>query len=69
MISSKYFKKIPLKILLIAFAITCCGVIGSTVFENSFAHNFSQDENAHFLTIVDKIKVESSLVTNSTWER
>jgi hypothetical protein len=66
MISSKCFKKIPLKILLISFAITCCGVIGSSVFENSFAHDFSQDENVLFLTIVDKIKIESSLAANNT---
>jgi len=35
-------------------------------FQNSFAHNFSPDESAHFLTIVDKIKVESELAANST---
>ena len=65
MISVKYSNKISITILLTAFAITCGG-LGSLVIENSFAHNFSPDESAHFLTIVDKIKVESSLVTNST---
>ena len=63
MIYSKYLKKVSLTLLLTSIAITC-GVVGSLFFENSFAHNFSQDENAHFLTIVDKIKVESSLVAN-----
>src|SRR5688572_12260994 len=65
MISGKYSNKISITILLTAFAITCGGV-GSLVIENSFAHNFSPDESAHFLTIVDKIKIESSLATNST---
>src|SRR5688572_4600607 len=41
------FKKISIKILLLtSFAITCCGIIGSLSFENSFAHNFSPDESA-----------------------
>jgi hypothetical protein len=65
MIISKYIKKISITILLTSFAIICGGV-GSLVFENSFAHNFSPDESAHFLTLVDKIKVESSLVANSS---
>ena len=65
MISGKYSNKISITILLTAFAITCGGV-GSLVIENSFAHNFSPDESAHFLTIVDKIKIESSLATNNT---
>src|SRR5687767_1175254 len=65
MISEKYSNKISITILLTAFAITCGGV-GSLVIENSFAHNFSPDESAHFLTIVDIIKIESSLATNST---
>lgn len=65
MIISKYINKISITILLTSFAIICGGV-GSLVFENSFAHNFSPDESAHFLTLVDKIKVESSLVANSS---
>ncbi|MGZ8891255.1 MAG: hypothetical protein ACXW0J_07630 [Nitrososphaeraceae archaeon] len=65
MIISKYINKISITILLTYFAIICGGV-GSLVFENSFAHDFSPDESAHFLTIVDKIKVESSLVANSS---
>jgi len=59
------FKKISIKILLTSFAITC-GIVGSLSFENSFAHNFSPDESAEFLTVVDKIKVESAIVTNSS---
>jgi len=59
------FKKIPITILITSFAITC-GIIASLSFENSFAHNFSPDESAEFLTIVDKIKVESAIVANSS---
>jgi hypothetical protein len=59
------YKKIPITILITSFAITC-GIIGSLSFENSFAHNFSPDESAEFLTIVDKIKVESAIVANSS---
>ena len=44
------FKKIPIKILLTSFAITC-GIISSLSFEDSFAHNFSPDESAEFLTM------------------
>ena len=65
MIFSKYINKISITLLLTSFAIICGGV-GFLVFENSFAHDFSPDENAHFLTIVDKIQVESSLVANSS---
>ena len=39
--------------------------MGSFSFENSFAHDFSPDESAHFLTTVDKIKVETQLTINS----
>ena len=59
------YKKISFKILLTSFAITC-GIIGSLSFENSFAHNFSPDESAEFLTTVDKIKIESAIVANSS---
>ncbi|HEX2407085.1 MAG TPA: hypothetical protein VHJ38_07730 [Nitrososphaeraceae archaeon] len=60
------FKKIPIiTILLTSFAIVSGG-ISSLIFENSFAHNFSPDESAHFLTIVDKIKVETQLAANNT---
>lgn len=65
MISRKYSNKISITILLTSFAIICGGV-GSLAIENSFAHNFSPDETAHFLTLVDKIKIETSLVTNNT---
>jgi hypothetical protein len=65
MVSGKYSNKISITILLTAFAITCGGM-GSLGIESSFAHNFSPDESAHFLTMVDIIKMESSLATNST---
>ena len=58
-------KKIPITILMISFAISC-GIILSLSFEDSFAHDFSPDESAEFLTIVDKIKVESAIVGNSS---
>jgi len=49
---------------MISFAIIW-GII-LPLFENSFAQDFSPDESAEFLTIVDKIKVESAIVTNSS---
>ena len=52
-------------VFLTSFAIIF-GSIGSYSFEKSFAHNFSPDESAYFLTIVDKIKVELELAGNST---
>jgi len=52
-------------ILLTSFTIII-GSVNLFSFQNSFAHNFSPDESAHFLTIVDKIKVESELAANST---
>ena len=52
-------------IFLTSFTIIMGG-FGSFSLENSFAHNFSPDESAHFLTIVDKIKVETELAVNST---
>jgi hypothetical protein len=58
-------KKVPVSILLTFFAIISGG-FGLLSFENSFAHNFSPDESAHFLTIVDKIKIESELAINSS---
>ena len=51
--------------IIISFAITC-GIISSLSFEDSFAHNFSPNESAEFLTIVDKIKIESAIVVNSS---
>jgi len=57
------YNKIQGIILITSFAIiyeSC----GSFSLENSFAHNFSPDESAHFLTIVDKIKVEFELAVN-----
>lgn len=64
--SIMYFKKKPIiTILLTSFAIII-GSVSFLSFENSFAHTFSPDESAHFLTIVDKIKVESELAANST---
>jgi len=59
------FKKIPITILIISFAITC-GIIVSLSFEDSFGHNFSPDESAEFLTIVNKIKIESAIVANNS---
>ena len=57
-------KNMPITILLTTFALISVG-LGSNSFQNSFAHNFSADESAHFLTIVEKIKVESALAANS----
>lgn len=64
----QYLQEIQRDILdpiIISFAITC-GIISSLSFEDSFAHNFSPDESAEFLTIVDKIKIESAIVVNSS---
>ncbi|HLN35665.1 MAG TPA: hypothetical protein VK250_10365 [Nitrososphaeraceae archaeon] len=58
-------KNMPITILLTTFAVISVG-LGSHSFQNSFAHNFSPDESAHFLTIVEKIKVESALAENTT---
>ena len=58
------WKKIRITILLPIFVIISIG-IGSYSLEKSFAHNFSPDESAHFLTILEKIKVESALAANS----
>lgn len=67
MFITRSFKKMPtITTILITFFAIICGSIGSYSFEKSFAHNFSPDESAHFLTIVDKIKVESELAVNST---
>ena len=60
------FKKIPIITILLASFAIISGSTGLLSFENSFAHNFSPDESAHFLTIVDKIKVETQLATNNT---
>jgi hypothetical protein len=61
-----FFKKIcVIPILLTSFTI----IFGNTSLfslENSFAHDFSSDESAQFLTIVDRIKVESELAANSS---
>src|SRR5688572_316118 len=65
MVTLNYKKNNIIAILLTSFTI----IIGSAnllSFQNSFAHNFSPDESAHFLTLVDKIKVESELAANST---
>ena len=51
--------------IIISFAITC-GIISSLSFEDSFAHNFFPNESAEFLTRVDKIKIESAIVVNSS---
>ena len=65
MIVNLNFKKNNIiAILLTSFAIILAVLIFFH-FEKSFAHNFSPDESAHFLTLVDKIKVESELVANS----
>ena len=55
---------------IIAISLTSFTIIIGSVnlfsFQNSYAHNFSPDESAHFLTLVDKIKVESELAANIT---
>ena len=51
---------IPISIIFTTITILSFGV-GSYTVQSSFAHNFSPDESAHFLTIVDKINVESNL--------
>lgn len=45
------------------FVIIFCVVVFS--FGNAFAHDFSTDESIDFLTVVDKIKVESKLVVDN----
>jgi hypothetical protein len=65
MITLNYKKNNIIAILLTSFTIII-GSVNLLSFENSFAHNFSPDESAHFLTLVDKIKVESELAVNST---
>jgi hypothetical protein len=65
MVTLNFKRNYIITILLTSFTI----IIGSFnlfSFQNSFAHNFSPDESAYFLTIVDKIKVESELAANST---
>ena len=65
MVNLNFKKNNIITILLTSFTI----IIGSFnlfSFQNSFGHNFSPDESAHFLTIVDKIKVESELAANNT---
>src|SRR5918994_1647554 len=65
MVTLNYKKNNVIAILLTSFTIII-GSVNLLSFENSFAHNFSPDESAHFLTLVDKIKVESELAANST---
>jgi hypothetical protein len=65
MVKLNFKKNNIITILLTSFTIII-GSINLFSFQNSFAHNFSPDESAHFLTIVDKIKVESELAANNT---
>jgi len=65
MVNLNFKKNNIITILLTSFTIII-GSINLFSFQNSFAHNFSPDESAHFLTIVDKIKVESELAANNT---
>lgn len=48
------------------FFIIISAIIGLPSFEKSYAHDFSSAESIHFLTVMDIIKVETGLVTNST---
>jgi hypothetical protein len=52
-------------VIILSFAILVVSINGSII-EKSFAHDFSSDESVHFLTIVEKIRVESELAVNST---
>jgi hypothetical protein len=65
MVTLNYKKNNNIAILLTSFTIII-GSVNLLSFENSFAHNFSPDESAHFLTLVDKIKIESELAANIT---
>ena len=65
MVTLNFKKNNIIAISLISFTIII-GSVNLLSFQNSFAHNFSPDESAHFLTLVDKIKVESELAANST---
>jgi len=64
MVNLNFKKNNIITILLTSFTIII-GSVNLFSFQNSFAHNFSPDESAHFLTIVDKIKVESELAANN----
>jgi hypothetical protein len=61
-----FFKKICVIPILLTFFTIIFGNTSLFSLENSFAHDFSSDESAQFLTIVDKIKVESELAANSS---
>ena len=65
MVNLNFKRNNIITILLTSFTIII-GTVNLFSFQNSFAHNFSLDESAHFLTLVDKIKVESELAANST---
>ena len=65
MVTLNFKRNNIITILLTSFTIII-GSVNLISFQNSFAHNFSPDESAHFLTIVDKIKVESELAANNT---
>lgn len=65
MVNLNFKKNNIIPVLLIFFTIIISSV-NLFSFQNSFAHNFSPDESVHFLTIVDKIKVESELAANNT---
>jgi len=65
MVTLNFKKTNIIAILLTSFTIII-GSVNLLSFQNSYAHNFSPDESAHFLTLVDKIKVESELAANST---
>ena len=65
MVTLNFKKNNIIAISLTSFTIII-GSVNLLSFQNSFAHNFSPDESAHFLTLVDKIKVESELAANST---
>ena len=66
MIVNLNFKKNNIIAILLTYFTIIIGSVNLFSFEKLFAHNFSPDESAHFLTLVDKIQVESELVANST---
>ena len=65
MVTLNFKRNNIITMLLTSFTIII-GSVNLFSIQNSFAHDFSPDESAHFLTIVDKIKVESELAANST---
>lgn len=61
MIVNLNFKKNNIIAILLTYFTIIIGSVNLFSFEKSFAHNFSPDESAHFLTLVDKIKLNRNL--------